>query len=275
MQSPRFVADIASDRASLVASSTSGARSVANLQTDTKYGVWRATGTTASITLTWSAPEVISCAVLAFCNLAPTDTMRVRGWSDAGGTNLVLDTGAAAACPAPAVKLRGLTAAQAASAYAQGGGAYARCWFERVTVRKVVIDIDSAANLQGYIEAARLIVADYWTTSHHADRGASMTLQDTAAPYRTAAGDELVDAGFRFREVQMQLSMLPLDDRAALTDLLRSCGRTFPLLVSMFPGSADLALERDHFIYGRLSEASAIALPSAGYCSAPIRINEI
>jgi hypothetical protein len=272
MANIRIVSDNAVDRATLSASSAAGALVATNLLTAVKSDVWRATGTTATLTLTWPSAELVSCVAL-LGNFSPTATIRVRGYSDAAGTNQVLDTTAQPACPAPALRPRGWSAAQAASAYAFGGGAYTRIWFTETSVRRIVIDLDDPNNLQGYVEAARLVAGPYWSPTYNAS-DATMTSVDTTELYRTDAGDQGADAGYTYRRVPVSLSAMPAADRAALASLLRN-SRAYPILLSMFPGSADLPLERDNMVYGRRSKDSDVAIQYAAAYSATIEIEEI
>jgi hypothetical protein len=186
----------------------------------------------------------------------------------------VYDSGAVPACPAAAVTLRGWTAAQAASAYAYGGGAYARMWLPAaVQAYGMAVDIVDTNNLQGYVEAARLVAGPYWSPTYNAS-DAAMTSVDTTELYRTDAGDQGANAGYTYRRVPVSLSAMPAADRAALAGILRN-SRAYPILLSVFPGSADLSLERDNMVYGRRSKDSDVALQYAAAYSTTIDIEEI
>lgn len=186
------------------------------------------------------------------------------------------DSGAVPACPAAAIRLRGFTAAQAASAYAYGGGACARHWLPaQMLALGMAIDIADPANLQGYIEAARLVVGAYWSPTNNPDYGASMLIQDASKHYRTDGGDLLTDIGTRARKLPLNLSAMPPADRTALVNIIRSNGMAGPLLISLFPEDVDLELERDHTIFGKLSQISATALPFYGAYAMPLEIEEI
>ena len=230
-------------RASLVASSTAGALAISNLQTNDKAKVWRAAGTSATITGTLSAAEAIACMHLTHCNLSPTATWRIRLYSGLAGTGLLLDTGTVLACPAPARELEDWTPAQAASAYSNGGGAHAFAYFTSNMVRSFVIDIIDTANLQGYIEAAAALVAGaYWEPLYSAT-GASMTLVDSTVLYRNAAGGQMADAGHIHRVLPIELGYMVAADRTKFANMLMS-SRASPILVDLLPGSGDLALRR-------------------------------
>lgn len=269
----RIVADNAISRAALTASSTAGVLTPSNLQIDRKSSVWRATGTAATLTATWTAAEVVACVALPFCNFSQTATIRVRGYSDAAGTNQVLDTGVLLACPAPAARLRGWSAAQAASAYAYGGGAIARVWFGATAVMRLVIDIADANNLQGYVEAACLVAGPVWAPQYNGD-GVKLTPVDTTELYRTDGGDQMADAGVIFRRLSVDLSYMPAPDRAAFVSILRQ-SRSYPILVSPYQGWGDAALEADNTIYGRRAKDSDSAGEYALIYSSSIEIEEI
>lgn len=264
--------------ATLVASTTSGGLAASNLLTDLKSQVWRATGATATLTATWAAGETIACAILPHCNLSPTATIRVQLYDATTLGNLLLDTNilqpGALACPAPAVALEGWTPAAASSAYAHGGGAYARIWFAPTAgVRRMVITITDPANLQGYLEATRLIAGPYWQSQYGAS-GASMTTMDDAEITYSGAGDQMATAKPTRRRVPVDLALVEAADRTALVNILRN-SRAIPILISVFPGNADLELERDHMVYGRRSDDSDMAIQYAGAYATKIDVIEV
>lgn len=263
MPNLRIVSDNALDRAAtLVASTTSGLLAASNLLNDRKSMVWRATVMTATtLTATWANGETLSCAALAHCNLSPTSTIRVQCYDATSAGVLLLDTNTlqpnALACPAPARVPHGYTAAQAASAYANGGGAYARIWFAPTSgVKRMVVTITDSGNLQGYIEAARLIAGQYWSPTINAS-AAPMTPVDTTAIYYNDAGEQLAEAGTIRRKVSIDLNTMPEPDRAVAANMLMN-SRAHPIFLSIYPESAFPALERDHMVYGRRTKDSSI-----------------
>lgn len=273
MSKIRIVHDNAASRSTLTASTEAGALLASNLLKDEKASVWRATGTSATLTLTWANLEPVSCVALPFCNLSPTATIRVRGYSDAAGTTLVFDTAAQLVCPAPAVSLRGWTAAQAASAYAYGGGTYARIWFNQASVRRLVIDIADASNLQGYIEAACLVVGPHWEPKYNAS-GANVAWVDSSEIYRTDAGTQGAAAGTTYRRLPVSIAYMTPADRVTFVNLCRN-SRTYPLLVSLYHGTGDASLERDGMIYGRRTKDLEVTAQYAAAYSTAIELEEI
>jgi len=271
----RVISNNAADRTTLTASTVAGALVAANLLTDRKSATWRSVGTTATLTGTTTVTESAAGVHLPFCNLSPTATIRVRLYSDTAGTALVLDTGVVLACPAAAISLRGWTATAAASAYSYGGGAHARIWFAATNWKRFVIDISDASNLQGYIEAARVVVGPYWSPIYNAAMGASIRQVDSSRHFRTDAGELLTDAGSKYLSMQLDLNNMAAVDRKAFIDILRGCGMAYPILISLFPGDSDLELERDHTIYGKLTDLSAMKITQYNAYSSSLEVEEI
>ena len=186
------------------------------------------------------------------------------------------DSGMLPACPAAAAAVDGFTPLQAASAYSHGGGAYARHWLPApMPALGLAIDIKDPANLQGYVEACRLVTGAYWSPTNNPDYGASVTPMDASVHTRTGDGDLWTDAGPRSRKMPLQLSTLPAADRTALFGIVRRNGMSGAMLVSLFPESADLELERDHTIFGKLSSVSAMSIPYYENYAMPLEIEEI
>jgi hypothetical protein len=426
MSNLRIIADNAANRATLSASSTSGALVVTNLQTDRKSDVYRATGTTVRISATWATPELIQ-GIAMLGNFSPTATQRVHLTNEAQATNLIkysddftnavwtktnlaalstgvagpdgtnsattltasaangeiyqtaanvgsaaasiwirrrtgsgavsirntantawttlpltgswarfandggtnastarldiliatsgdaidiafgqveagstassyypttsaaatrplgyidswqsytYDSGTVLACPAQALSLTGWTAAQAASAYAYGGGAFLRHWLtSAVSAVGMAIDITDASNLQGYIEAARLICGAYWSPTYNATNASDTDVDSTKIDY-TDAGDQWSDAGPIRKRVPIELEFMPPGDRTTLKNILRG-SRAYPIFLSVFPGVSDLELERDHTVYGRRLGDSEVAVQAAIYYGTKIEVESV
>ncbi|MFA6180023.1 MAG: hypothetical protein WC696_10475, partial [Candidatus Methylopumilus sp.] len=206
-----------------------------------------------------------------------TSTLATRpaGYIDAW-QSYSYDSGMLPACPAAAAAVDGFTPLQAASAYSNGGGAYARHWLSaQMPALGLAIDIKDPANLQGYVEAGRLVAGDYWSPANNPDYGASVTIMDASTHARTDAGDLWTDVGTRARKMPLQLSALPAADRTGLLGIVRRNGMSGAMLVSLFPESADLELERDHTIFGKLSSVLAMSIPYYENYAMPVEIEEV
>jgi hypothetical protein len=223
----------------------------------------------------WGAQLEASATATSYYPTTSAAAARPLGYIDSWQP-YTYDSGAQLACPAPAVSLRGFTAAQAASAYAFGGGATGRAWLpSSVSAYGLAVDIVDTASLQGYIEAAYLVAGPYWESATNFDYGASAQLVDSSKNNRNDAGDLISDAGTISKKLSLQLSKLAPSDRASLWSILRSGGIRFPLFLSMFPGDTDLARERDHQVYGKLVQLPAMALPFFNLASATVEVESV
>lgn len=282
MPNLRILYDNAIDRAAtLVASTTSGAYAASNLIGDDKSTWWRSTVITATtLTSTWAVGETMSCVAAPFCNLSPTATIRVQLYDATSAGTLLLDTNTlqpgALACPAAAIRLRGWTAAQAASAYAYGGGACALIYFALTSgVKRMVVTLTDPGNLQGYLESAFLVPGLYWSPTYNAEYGAGMLPVDSTENYRTAAGNLKSDGGTLSRKVSFNLPYMVPADRTAAINIIRSCGKRWPVLLDVFPQNADLELQRDHLVYGKFPDLSETKIAMLDRYAMPVQVEEI
>lgn len=276
MSNLRILYDIASDRATLTASTTAGSLVVDNLKSNHKSLVWRSTSTTASLTATWTTPEFVGCIAIPFCNFTSTATIRVRVYTDAAGNELVFDTGVVLACPySPLGAFKWGEEPIGVNSYTYGGGTYASVWTPIKTARKVVIDIVDDGNPAGYLDCGRLVVGGYWTPIYNPQYSATATSQDTSRQYRTEAGELLSDIGTVSKRLNINLSILVPSDRAAFWRSIRNVGMSKPIFVSLFPDDPDSELEQTHQIFGKLPTLGAISASSYNLYSAPLEVEEI
>lgn len=275
MPNLRVVHDNAADRATLGASSTAGTLAVTNLRTQMKSQVWRATGTGATLTLTWPTPELVACVVLPFCNLTSTATMRVRGYALAGDATPAFDTGARPACPYAPLGLFGWgTQPLGCNAFAYGGGTYGVSWFGHAAVGQLVIDLADPDNAAGYIEASRLVAGAYWSPTNNVDWSPKLTVEDSTTNTRNDAGDLITDRGTRYRTLAVNLSWMTPADRDQFMSILRGSGLAQPVFVSLFPGSPDPLQEQQFQIWGKLSDLGALVHNFVANYTGPITIQE-
>jgi hypothetical protein len=186
------------------------------------------------------------------------------------------DSGQVLACPAAAVRLRGFTAAQAATAYAFGGGACARHWLPTLQqAYGLAVDIVDLNNVPGYIEAAFLAAGPYWEATTNPDYGVSITHVDSSKNDRNDAGDLISDAGTMSKKLSLPMSFMGPTDQNALWSILRGSGIRYPLFASLFPENPDLELERKFQVYGKFVQLPAMVLPRFNYASATVEIESV
>jgi hypothetical protein len=272
----RLVYNNAADRSTITTSTTAGTLVASNMLNNHKSSVWRSTSTTASIYVAFPTSEFMGCVAIPFCNLTPTATMRVRGYSDAGGTVLAFDTGIILAAPYVSsgswqwdLQLVGV------NSFSYGGGTYASVYTPIVAVRTLVINLVDVDNTLGYVECARLVAGSYWTPVYNPDYGSSATSQDTSKQYRTEAGDLLTDTGTISRKIAINLSKLTPADRAIFWKVIRNVNMSKPVFVSLFPENSDGELEQAHQIYGKLPTLGSVSSSSFNIYSAPLEVEEI
>lgn len=251
MPNLRIIHNNAADRATLSASTTAGTLAAGNLLTDLKGQFHRSTGTSVTYTLTWAALEAVGGVALPATNLTAAATLRVRGYSDAAGTALVIDSGTAPACPGHSLSAADWPAPLNGNSFAYGGLAKAVRWLaSSVNVRRLVIDLVDAANPAGFIDCARIVAGAWWSPRYNAQYGAACTLQDNTVNRRSDAGDLLSDRAPVHELLPLDLKLMPEADRATLARLIRRNGVYRPVFLALMPEDGT-QLEQDSMIYGK------------------------
>ena len=259
--------------ATITASSQVGNMLASNLKKPNKSSVWRGSTKVETLTLRWATPVTLSCLVLAFCNLSPTGTVRVRGTNDT--TQATFDTTAKIACVAPGVTPDGMTDAEGTAAYAYGGGNTAISWFTPISVHVITIDIVDNSNLQGYIEVAMLMVGAYWSPARNPSWGAGLTRVDRSKNQVMESGTLKSNRGTRSKKLSLNLNNMEEGDRAYMDDMLARVGTTGVILACLFPESADPKIEQAHTVVGKVSALSAMTMPYWNASNAPLEIEQV
>lgn len=257
MPNLRLIHDNAADRAtSLAASTTAGALVAAYLQNDFKGQAHRSTGTSVSYTLTWTAGETVGGVALPATNLSASATIRVRLYSDTGGSTLIADSGTVYACPGLNLGLWNWSLPLNGNAFAFGGASKSAVWFSaHYFARRCVIDLVDSGNPAGYIDNARLVVGAYWEPAYNASYGAQASVVDRSTNSRNDAGDNLTDRGTQHDTLALSLDFLGETDRARLMQIMRNAGTARNVFVSLLPGWVDAVAEQDHMVYGKRANA--------------------
>lgn len=185
------------------------------------------------------------------------------------------DSGLVSACASSAIKVPGLTFAQSASAFSYGGGTTAVVYTSATSCSAMMIDIADPSNLQGYLEAPRLVAGEYFSPFYNAAYGGSVCLEDMSRNTRTDAGNLRTDVGTRHKKLSIDMSAIVESDRATMAKVVNYAGTSTPVFLSLHPENTDKNLEQAYTIYGKFTEVSAITSRDYRVYSAPIEIEGI
>ncbi len=270
--------NVADDYATIAASSeASGSTPATNLVTEYKSEVWRATGKTSeTLTLTWAAAQNFSMAALVFANLSPTATVKVEVFTLSGDSVPVLDTGDVAACAyMPLGTYTWGALPLGVNAFSYGGYTYARVYFASTSGKKVRLTIKDPSNTAAYVEAARIVLGDYWSPAVNPGWGAGLDFDYGTKHRRTDAGDLRTELRPISRSLKLQFDWLTSEeDRARFYEILVGNGMSRPLFVSLFPEDVNPAREQSYQIYGKLGNNSGMSHPRYGVFAAPLVLDE-
>jgi len=265
--------DILPDYATLTATSSAAGFGVTNLLENNKSTVWRSTSLSSqTITATWSAAQAISGIGFAFTNLIEGSTIRIRLYTQTTDPAPVYDSTATSllfAYEFPA----GLSTLGLLS-FAFGGGTYFSAFFDEYNVKKMVIDLDSAGNADGYMEVAKIMTGRKWAPTYNAEYGAQVTPVDLSQVSRTIGGDQKVDVRTMHKKMDFNLRYMPQSDKTALSTIVRKIGMRQPVFVSMYPNETDEVFQAGN-IFGRFESLSPFAHSLTNVYDTSITIEEI
>jgi len=221
----------------------------------------------------WGAQLEIGAAATSYYPTTSAAATRPAGYIDAW-QSYDYDSGLSPACPWPAPKLRGFTPAQAASAYAYGGGTYARHWLPaEIQARGIAVDIADPDNVQGYLEVACLVAAPYWSPKYNAS-AAGLTPLDSTDFTVTGGGDTYATPGFISKEIPVDLSYMEPEDGLAVMDMALNSA-AYPLFVSLCPNDPNPARERKFMALAHRSKSSEISMKYAARYTTSITFKEV
>jgi hypothetical protein len=251
MSNLRIIHDNAADRATISASTTAGPLlAAANMQNDFKGQVHRSVGGAVTYTLSWATTQSVGGVAFPATNFTVDATVRVRLYSDAGGTALVADSGTIYACPGLNLGLWDWSLPLNCNAFAFGGASKSAVWFDsHYAVRLCVIDVYDYSN--SFIDCSRLVVGAYWSPTYNADYGAKVSVNDLTSVARNDSGDLLPDNQTKYDTMKLNLAHMPEADRARLMMIFRGVGTGKNLFVSALPRSLATSAEQDFMIYGK------------------------
>ena len=224
------------------------AHPLSNLQRD-DHRVWRTSGRTATLTLTWASAEWISGVALVRHNLTVHSRWRITG-SLAGAPTLLQDWTAAAPAQGLGQLAWGVESVGVNAATSMAAPMASVHLAEPVLVDSVVIELEDVGNTSGYLQAGRLIAGMHWSPAVGTVYGAQMRRATAGKRADTDSGQVLSGRGARYRELVFQMPALTAAERTQMWTHIESIADDKPVLVALFPGAANPALDALHAVYG-------------------------
>ena len=272
----RIVYNNAADRSSISASTTAGSLVAANMLNDRKGDVYRSTGTSSTITMTFSSGEFMGVVATPFCNFTSSATIRVRAYVEIADAVPIVDTGDVLACaPSPLGSWEWGLVPLGTNSYSYGGEVYGRVWFDIVVVKKLVIDIVDTYNPDGYLEIGRIVAGAYFIPNNNAELDAKFDIIDTTKNERSEAGDLISDVGNKSKKIGFNLQHMTPSDRISITNILKGNGLTKPIFVSLYPDDVDAAQEQLYQVYGKLPQMFSVGISYWNAFNSSIEVEEV
>lgn len=270
----RLVPANAADTAVIVASNQASADTgPAWLQTVGRTDVWRAAGTSATLTATLASPITpVQCVALPVCNLSSAATIRARVLS---GAVVRFDSGTRLACPPLAFdKFDWGFAPLGVNAFSFGMAPQAVIWLpQRVAASSVVIDIADPYNPAGYVEAARLVIGDVWSPTYNFSNGNTLTWASQSKPGRAEDGTLRTEVGASMRKLALSLDAMTADDRRRFSEIAQHLGTRRDFLLCACP-QAEQDRAADYTMMAKFSRDPASVSRFIGFFQSAIEIEE-
>jgi hypothetical protein len=233
---------------------------VTNLQDSRRAKMARTTSTAQQvITGDLAATGVCSAAALWRHNLSPAGTWRIELFTAAaqGGTK-IYDSGAVLAYTAKCLgDLFWGSDPLGASVFTGWAFRYSVLWFPPVSALSFRLTLTDAANPDGYMQAARLVLGYYLMPAVNVEFGPEISWVDNSKQVRMDGGSLHTEAVEPYRELNVELAWLADVERAQWLEIARVTGKRGDVLVSLYPEAGGL-LERDHCFTGRFASAGAV-----------------
>lgn len=243
----RIYAQTADQRAA-VSGADVPAHPLSNLLRD-DHRVWRAAGSTATLTLTWASAEWISGVALVRHNLTVHARWRITG-SLSGVPTLLQDWTAAAPAQGLGQLAWGVEPVGVNAATSMAAPLASVHLAGPVLVDSLVIELEDIGNTAGYLQAGRLIAGLHWSPSIGSVYGVQMRRATAGKRQDTDSGQVLVSRAARYRELVFQMPALTAAERTQMWTHIESIADDRPVLVALFPGAANPGLDALHAVYG-------------------------
>lgn len=247
----RFIFENVADDAALSCSPAEVATLPAsNLQLQTRGDVWRSDGVISAqhILGDLAGFNTLSAMALVRHNLTAAANYRLRLYQGAGQSGtLVYDSGTVT----PNGERLGWGVFRwgidpwGAASLRDWPVPYFVAWFAPVVALSFDLELTDTANLNGFLQAARLVIGNYVEPTYNFSYRHPMSWREQSKQARTEGGTLRTDERQAFRRFRFALDHLTADERTTFLDYFRRAGLRNDLFVSCYPTRGG-SLERDH-----------------------------
>lgn len=203
----------------------------------------------------WSESKTCSGFALWRHNLTGAATLRLKLWAGAGQTGTLLyDSGAVALGD---INLWG----EFTWGVDTWGGwlfqdwpvACAVHWFAAVSALSFELAIVDPANTDGYVEAGRIYLGQYFSPTKNFSFGGKLRWEDDSTQERTEGGSLRTDSRDPYRVLRIGMSTLTEAERAALSEIFRVNGKTRDFFFAGYPEDGGTK-ERDYSFAAKFTQ---------------------
>lgn len=261
--------NLVSSASSIVSSPVNASFPISNILNPRKGAIYRSTGTTASVTITWSSAITANCLILPITNLTSSATVRARMYNVSDV--LLRDSGILTA-----VKNSDNNTGLGVNNFILGGSNCAVVYFLTTTaIAKIVIDIVDTGNPAGFLEISSILTGEYWSPTYNTGFGIAVGYEDASIQERTESGDLLTETNYIYKTLSFDLGYMNSTDRNIMLDIIRRVGKRGSVFVSIFPEDTEAGKEATYQIYGKFKDLATITHPVFSMYATSIEIEEV
>lgn len=277
MANLRIIYDNALDRGQISATSSVGNLVPANIKNDRKSKVWRSSGTTGTLTITWQNSEMVSGVILPICNLTSSSTAIIKIYEEIADSTPIYNSGTINMIRIQALGLWDWGSVPlGVNAYSFGGGAYGVKWLDNVYVgKKITIELSDPGNPSGYLELSKIVVGTHWSPVFNTGFGMTSGPIDTSTRNRSESGDLVIDRNPIYKTMGFDLSWMQASDRQRFNEIIKNNGTSRSMFISLFPDDSDAEKEQTYQIYGKLAQTGSVTHTMHTIYAGRIDIEEI
>lgn len=260
--------------ASATVTASSAVLSANNLKTIGRTEVWRSTGTTATLTVSFATDETIDTVALMTSNLSAASTWRIRIYN--ASAVLQYDSGTNLACPPREFgSLEWGYEPLGVNAFAFGMAAQSVLWIPTPYAgRSVVIDLVDSSNTSGYLEASRLVIGRRYEPQFNMSNGIILSFEERGKQARSEDGTLRSEQGVKMRNMSFSMDTFQEADRADIAEISRRLGTKTDFLISAFPSDISLDLDIHYTMMAKFTRVPGIGAPHYGFYSTQINVEE-